>query len=289
MLLTFVHRVRFGLLALAALGGLYGGLSARAQESVQEDGGKPEPVYLEEPTPTPEPTAVREADLTDKYEDGAIRIERHVKQLSDNQIVNHGKFTEYYRDGKKFAEGNFDNGVFEGPWSYWHTNGQLAKTVTFSKGAPNGSWESFRADGSLLAKKAYKMNKREGNWVLYYEDGKTPKIEQIYADGMLSGPRVTYHPNGKPRQKANFVSNQLDGQMEEWDEAGRKFAEANFKAGKLDGKLIRWNADGSVIEQTYRENEIVGVERRPGDGPAPSTPAKSKDDVPLPNADPLAK
>ena len=126
--------------------------TARAQEpatSTGETAKASEQVLLDEPTPAPEPTVAQEGPVSDKYADGKVRVERNIRLLSDNQVVNHGKFTEYYQNGQKFSEGNFDSGVHDGPWSYWHDNGQLAKTVTFKKGAPDGVWEVFRADGTL--------------------------------------------------------------------------------------------------------------------------------------------
>lgn len=218
-----------------------------------------EQIYLDEPTPSPEPTVAKEGPVKEPYDDGKVRVERNVRLLSDNQVVNHGKYTEYYRNGQKFAEGNFDSGVHDGPWSYWHENGQLAKTVIFKKGAPEGAWDIFRADGTLQAKKGYKAGKRDGAWVTYYDDGKTPKIEQNFVDGKLSGPRKTYFASGKTRQEASFADGVLDGKMTEWDEAGRKLAEATFDKGMLNGTLVRWGADGSASEQTYRENKLIGA------------------------------
>ena len=195
------------------------------------------------------------------YDDGKVRVERNVRLLSDNQVVNHGKYTEYYRNGQKFAEGNFDSGVHDGPWSYWHDNGQLAKTVTFKKGAPEGAWEVFRADGTLQAKKGYKAGKRDGAWITYYEDGKTPKIEQNFADGKLSGPRKTFYRQRQTSSGSRASPTALlDGVMTEWDEAGRKLAEATFAAGKLNGKLSRWSR--------RRQRERAGLRRQQTGGQA---------------------
>jgi antitoxin component YwqK of YwqJK toxin-antitoxin module len=228
-------------------------------------------VYLDEPTPAPEPTVAQQGPVSEKYDDGKVRVERNVRLLSDNQIVNHGKYTEYYRNGQKFAEGNFDGGVHDGPWSYWHENGQLAKTVTYKKGAPDGAWEIHRADGTLQSKKGYQAGKRDGAWVVYYDDGKTPKIEQAFLDGKLSGPRKTFYASGKPHQEANFSDGMLDGKMTEWDEAGRKLAEATFEKGMLNGTLVRWGADGSTSEQNYRENKLIPPGTN-GEEPAAVTP-----------------
>lgn len=250
----------FPAFALLVAAGVASPLSATAQEAAApaaEAAAAKDQIYLDEPTPAPEPRVAQEGPVSDKYEDGKVRVERNIRLLSDNQVVNHGKFTEYYHNGQKFAEGNYDNGVHDGPWSYWHDNGQLAKTVNFKKGAPDGTWEVFRADGTLQSKKGYKAGKRDGAWVVYHEDGKTPKVEQNFADGQLSGVRKTFFASGKPRQEATFANGALEGTMTEWDESGRKLAEATFTAGKLNGKLTRWAADGSVSEQNYKDNKPV--------------------------------
>ena len=265
--MTFLRgsRVSFrSIVALAAVAWSTNALlvPAQAQEAAAPaaaDAAKPatEQVYLDEPTPSPEPTVAQEGPVAEKYDDGKVRVERNVRLLSDNQVVNHGKYTEYYRNGQKFAEGNFDSGVHDGPWSYWHDNGQLSKTVTYKKGAPDGAWEVFRADGTPQAKRGYKAGKRDGAWVSYFDDGKTISAEQTFVDGKLSGTRKTFYASGKPRQEATFADGQLDGVMTEWDEAGRKLAEATFSKGMLSGKLSRWSADGSVSEQMYQDNKPV--------------------------------
>jgi antitoxin component YwqK of YwqJK toxin-antitoxin module len=240
--------------------GLFASLAGRlpkAATAQEKAANTKEQILLDEPEPAPEPTIVQQAPSIDKYEDGKTRVERQVIQLSDNQIVNHGKFTEYYRNGQKFSEGVYENGVLVGDWSYWHENGQLAKKVTFKNGVPDGSWDTFREDGSLSAKKSYKDGLRQGTWTQYYDDGKTVKIEQSYVDGKIEGPIKMFHENGKPRQHANYKGGLLSGKMEEWNEDGEKVAEATFKAGKLDGKLTRWNTDGTTFEQTYVDGKLA--------------------------------
>jgi antitoxin component YwqK of YwqJK toxin-antitoxin module len=216
-----------------------------------------EPVYLDEPEPAPEPTIAREGPLTEKYEDGKVRVERNIRQLSDNKIVNHGKFTEYYRNGQKFSEGSFNAGVHDGPWTFWHENGQLAKTVNFVKGQPDGAWEVFRADGTLQAKKGYKAGKRDGTWVSYFEDGKTPTIEQTFVDGKPDGPVNLYYKSGKPRIQTVFKAGVREGVSTEWDESGRKVAEATYAKGKLDGKLTRYNADGTTTVEMWQDGKRI--------------------------------
>jgi antitoxin component YwqK of YwqJK toxin-antitoxin module len=225
-----------------------------AQEAADKSS---DPVYLDEPTPAPKPSVAAETKVLEKYDDGKTRVERQVRKMSDDSIMNHGTFTEFYRNGQKFSEGAFKEGVPDGQWSYWHDNGQLSKTVNFTRGQPDGSWEVFRADGTLETRKAYKAGQREGKWVAFFADGKTPNIEQYYVDGKLDGPVNVYFKDGKPKIQTNFKANVREGVSTEWDESGRKLIEASYANNKLDGKVTRYGADGKNIEEFYREGKRV--------------------------------
>ena len=217
-------------------------------------------VYLPEPPPTPEPSVTQEGPLKEEYEPGKVRLERMVRKMSDDTIVNHGKYTEYYKNGNKFAEGAYDNGVHEGSWSFWHENGKLSKTVNFKNGQPDGAWEVFRADETLMGKRGYKSGLREGTWVVYGKDGKTPLMEQTYVDGKLHGQATVYFEDGKPRVQSTFKDGLREGKVTEWDATGRKIAEADYVAGKLDGKLVRYAPDGATSVEYYK----AGARVQPG-------------------------
>jgi antitoxin component YwqK of YwqJK toxin-antitoxin module len=245
------------LATLAAWGLLACGQSVAAQETAPAASSATERVLLDEPPSPPLPTVAAEGPIREPYEDGSVRVERTVRRMSDDSIVNHGQFTEYYKNGQKFAEGAYNNGVMEGPWSYWHENGQLGKTVTFKNGQPDGSWESFRADGTLLSKRTYKDGKREGHWVTYYADGKTLQAEQHFADGKLNGTMTVYFKSGKPRIATEFKDDKRHGAVTEWDESGRKVAEATYVDNQLDGKLTRYSPDGSSTVEMYSKGKRV--------------------------------
>lgn len=226
--------------------------AAPAPQAAAED-----KLLLPEGTPPPPPVVVTSGNLAEKYESGATRIERQVLKLSDDQLVNHGKFTEYYESGQKFAEGTYENGVHNGAWTFWYDNGQICKTVTFNKGRADGAWDVFREDGTLMAKKSYKNNKRDGAWVVYHQDGKTPKLEETYAGGVREGVSRSYFPSGQPQREVTYKDNALNGVLTEWDDSGRKLGEVNFKDGKRDGKFILYRPDGTTLEHEYQEGRLI--------------------------------
>ena len=160
-----------------------------AQEGALRDDGS---MYLEEPEPDPPPTVVRRFRQREMYDEENVRVEREVIQLSDDSIVNHGAFREYYRDGKKFSEGAFKNGVHDAVWTYWYPNGQVRKKVSFLKGKPSGTWDVFREDGTREVAKSYKDGIRNGKWQGYYEDGETVRVEINYLEGLPHGERKAF-------------------------------------------------------------------------------------------------
>ena len=193
---------------------------------------KAEPVYLEELAEEPPPAVVRHRKAQAKFDNGQLRLEREEALLSDDTVVSDGAYIEYYEDGQKFCQGEYENGVINGEWTYWHPNGQVCKVIQYKKGKPDGAIEVFRADGTLDGLQSYSNGVRDGEWISYYEDGKTPKIKLTIIDGKLDGERTTYFPNGKPKQETHFAGGVLDGTVTEYNEAGKKVGEATFEKGQ---------------------------------------------------------
>lgn len=202
---------------------------------------KSDEVYLEEPPTEPPAREARRQKVDAKYDNGQVRFERNVVIMSDDSYMNDGAYVEYYPDGQKFCEGQYEKGIMTGDWKYWHPGGQLCRTITFKDGKPEGKVEVLRTDGTLDSVQGFKDGMRDGEWVSYYEDGKTPKVKLMIVNGKVNGERITYHPNGQIRQQMNFVDGQLDGPMVEFDETGKKLAQATWKDGKIEGKTQRFD------------------------------------------------
>ncbi|NOY30627.1 MAG: toxin-antitoxin system YwqK family antitoxin [Planctomycetes bacterium] len=193
-------------------------------------------IYLDEPEKEPPPTVVRQDTQKANYDDENPRLERGVAYLSNDQVVSHGKYVEFYRSGQKYSEGTYDMGLHTGQWKYWHPNEQICKSVNFKAGKPHGQWDVFRPDGSREASKGYENGMRHGPWIIYFEDGKQPKIELTYNQGQIDGERLIYYANGQLRQQIPFENGLMHGKVTNWDEEGKKVSEMQFEEGKLVGK-----------------------------------------------------
>lgn len=217
-----------------------------------------ERILLDEGRPEPPPKEVRRyQDQATKYSDGTVHSESDYVRMSNDEIINDGDYTEYYRNGNKFAQGTFKMGIHHGKWTYWHENGEQCKQVTFDNGKPDGTWKVYDEQGKLMAKKTYQDGVREGEWITYYPGGKQVQVKFNLKEGKLTGERIAYYKNGQERQRGTYIDSQPEGVVTEWDESGRKLVEVNFKNGKRHGKMTYWDEDGKPTVRNYDEGKLV--------------------------------
>jgi antitoxin component YwqK of YwqJK toxin-antitoxin module len=215
------------------------------------------PILLDEPEPKPPATLVDTEMLTEKYEDGTVRVEREIARYSDDRRAADGVYREYYPNGKPFTEGTYRDGAQHGEWTYWHDNGTKNRTTTYKNGKPDGSWEVFRADGTLEATRGYKDGKRDGTWLYYYDTGKQQKGEEHYTDGKADGIWKTWWENGQLQKQVGFKMGQQHGDALQWSEEGDKRVEASYDEGKPHGTATVWTADGRKFVQEYDHGKLL--------------------------------
>ncbi len=64
--------------------------------------------------------------------------------------VRQGMWTCYYSDGTPMEEGSYVNGEKEGHWKIYHANGKLATEGDYSAGVESGHWIFYGEDGEIL-------------------------------------------------------------------------------------------------------------------------------------------
>ena len=97
------------------------------------------------------------------------------------------KFTEVPFSGTVTGEnqGSLKDGKTDGPWVWYHENGQLLSTGTDKNGIPDGLWVNYWENGQLMSKGTIKDAKKDGPWVKYEEDGTVDKENTgTYKDGV---------------------------------------------------------------------------------------------------------
>lgn len=216
-----------------------------------------DPIYLPEPPEVPRPTVVEIVPRIERYDDGSVKIRGEVRVMSDDSRVNHGKYIEFYANGKTFKEGSYENGIQQKEWKYWYDNGQECKIVNYRNGVPHGSWEVFREDGTKQYARGYSTGKRHGKWLVYADDGETVLWEQNFVDGKPDGVWYTWFDDGKKRAEHHFKDGARNGPTLEWDKDGRLVKEFNFLDGKRHGTNTSWTLSGGKIVAEYERGKLI--------------------------------
>jgi len=201
---------------------------------------------------------VRQESVQEKFDDGTVRVIRHVNVYSDDSVVNDGKYVENYPSGKKFVTGMYRNGVQVGPWKYWHENGQVAKVGSYKDGRPDGKWRLFREDGTKDAVESFRDGRPDGTWTYFDETGEKKVRQKEFQDGRAEGTWSSWFPDGKKRNEQHYHAGKLDGTTTQWHNNGKIAYQAVFKAGKRNGVVTVWDKDGKKIKEVeYRDDVRV--------------------------------
>ena len=156
-------------------------------------------------------------------------------------------FVEYYPNGKKKTEGNYNtavtinesdskdvkasklaNAIKIGKWSYWYENGQLAAEQYYTTtGSMTGNWKGWYQTGTL----ELDINFATGDATFYHANGKVESSGKML-DGMIKeGKWTIYHDNGNKNVEGSYVKGQKDGLWIYYDRDGKQSATENWKNG----------------------------------------------------------
>ena len=188
----------------------------------------------------------------DYYEDEKPRRKWLLKKYSDNTMVLHGLYEEFYEDGTKFCEGEYADGKRDGVWKFWHPNGLLAKEGIYRESQPKGKWVLYQEDGNVSVEENYRNGQADGRWLYYHDDGKTLIKQEEYHVGKIHGTWITWHKPDDDHEGelqkaivANFKGGILHGERNRWYDNGQMASRENYREGKRHGMFSSWDAKGT--------------------------------------------
>lgn len=149
--------------------------------------------YTEENPNTPEVTKeffknTNKVNVTYFYPDGKIKS---VGQMIDKERV--GLWIYYFKDGKtKLSEETYKNGLLEGDYKIYYSNGNLTEWSVYQNGLLHGTSKRYSDTGIL--------------------------VEAIdYANGKLNGKALYYNTNGDLILKGNYLNDVSVGAWESYE------------------------------------------------------------------------
>ncbi len=144
------------------------------------------------------------------------------REESYHNAVRDGLLTEYDETGKLIEEGEFVNGLEEGPW--FEIIGDCLIRGNYRDGQRNGIWSTWYllSDGQ----KTDSVLSFKGNFIEDYPDGK----------------HVSYWDNGKIKDEGVFIMGNKEGEWIKYNYDGTLFMIITFKNGievRYDGVKIK--------------------------------------------------
>ena len=95
------------------------------------------------------------------------------KKLEGNydQDQRHGNWNTYHEDGRIELEGQYVDDLREGRWVAWHENGERRQEVDYRRGQREGFGRAWYSNGQVKEAGEFKDGRREGYWQFYHYDG----------------------------------------------------------------------------------------------------------------------
>ena len=132
-----------------------------------------------------------------------------------------------YANGKKRAEGTYDDGVFHGVFVEYSPQGRKIAEGAYKKGRRNGRWTFWWDDGKKQSEGPFASGERSGVWTYYDEQGRKQSQGEIRTIGNVEkkqGRWTFFHANGAKAQEGQFDAGVKTGAWKTFDTRGRLVA-----------------------------------------------------------------
>jgi hypothetical protein len=162
----------------------------------------------------------------------------------------------------KLAKSELSVGVpppknYTGTWTNWYVNGQKVDETQYEKGRYNGLVTVYHDNGQKSYEQHYINHVCDGPDIGWYRDGQKMYSGQ-YRKEEQDGKWTIWFANGEKRGEENFKDGKFDGLIAWWYENGQMSLEEHYKNGVQVGFAAAWNEQG-VLEyrREYKDGKVV--------------------------------
>lgn len=219
-------------------------------------------------TSTPEPPAATDfagkkvETVIDRYQNGAVNVERQAYRDAQGDFVNHGNYTVRDLDGAVVRSGEFRGGKQHGKWlhRFQHDTGHLfsakddgqftgpfVSEANFDDGRLHGLWTIKTAAGKNVIQWGFQYGDRHGKSTWWYASGQK-RLEANYQKGILHGEVLEWSPDGKLAKQGTYVDGRHRVKKVGWYPTGEKHYEGTSLGAQIAVEPIVdwWNATATA-------------------------------------------
>ena len=136
---------------------------------------------------------LRTADIPDAAYDwwnGNVTISGSIPTTPD---LKHGTWIEWYPNGKKKLEAQYDHNVAVGKFTWWYQNGQKQAEVEYAAGVLDGLWITWHPNGLKESQAQHRNGELVNKWLHWNADGKLIEVRdpQQASTGATTSPSTS--------------------------------------------------------------------------------------------------
>jgi hypothetical protein len=110
--------------------------------------------------------------VEDHWEDGTLRLRKQVLQKADGEVVNHGRYTRWHKNGRKEYEAVFIRGRKQGVAISWHKNGRKWLVERYRDGKRHGISTTWDEEGRKRKEERFYDGQPHGTWTVWDSKGR---------------------------------------------------------------------------------------------------------------------
>jgi len=204
--------------------------------------------------------------------------------IVDEKGLKQGKWTEFFENGSKKAEGTYKDNKKIGNWKFYYKNGQIEQEGKYNnKGNAEGEWKRYFENGNTLSYSEFQDGLEDGPFVEYNDTGAVVakgefidgeetgvwyyningyRIQGSYISGKRDGVWKEHFPDGKLRFIGSYFDDNPNGKHTyNWDN-GKIKEQGNYIVGKREGEWRKIDYEQTfVISTFYRNGKEVKFDR----------------------------
>lgn len=143
-----------------------------------------------------------------------------------------GEYVKMTKIGRKLVEkGNYSNGLRDGAWYKWNSDGSLKEYIEYKKGEMDGKYIQYANNNTYAIEGFYKKNLKTKTWSSYH-------------DGQITS--TTQYKKGEK-----------NGNAFEYDLHGNIIKQEKFKGGKLNGQCITFKDNKVISKEKYKNGTLI--------------------------------
>lgn len=165
-----------------------------------------------------------------------------------------GAYTRLYPGGGRWSQGSYVEGLRNGIWRDWFSNGQLAQEIHYQQGKENGTIKTWFYTGQPRTEVSYIEGKEHGSCQQWHRNGTLHTAGQ-YVHGMREGIWVQWYSNGLKNVQSYYQNGQLQGEYLTWHENGQPYFAGHFEQGTPTGLWHEYDQQGKLLYEQRLETQ----------------------------------